>query len=286
MPAASPAQDVGAPSAHRTTLDFATGAFSSALTQSPSWPTIVQQRDFGSKLRARTRYAKTPQEEGAADPGAWALHVCGSIVGRAERGARPRSRCVASGHGREGQGPRQHPGAVAELPVSWGHRVDFVDSKTRSRMMSAVRAKDTQPELAIRRRLFARGFRYRLHGDDLPGTPDIVLPKYSAVIFVNGCFWHRHGCPHSQLPATRTEWWRHKLEGNKRRDQETVRELKSRGWRVLTVWECSFRTAGAEQERVLDRIADRAAKFLRSGRSRLEIPGNRRRGNRTGRKRR
>lgn len=153
-------------------------------------------------------------------------------------------------------------------------------------MMSAVRAKDTGPELAIRRRLFARGFRYRLHDDDLPGTPDIVLPKHSAVVFVNGCFWHYHGCRHSQLPATRTDWWRDKLQTNRRRDQDAVRQLVSRGWRVLTVWECSFRTAGTERERVLDKIADRAAKFLRSGRSRLAIPGSPRRRNPEGREKR
>ncbi len=150
--------------------------------------------------------------------------------------------------------------------------MDLMDQKTRSRMMSSVKVKDTRLETAVRSRLFARGFRYRLHRGDLPGTPDMVLPKYSAAVFINGCFWHYHGCRHGQVPRTRSSWWRKKLKANRRRDQDAVRELLSRGWRVLTVWECSFRKSSIERDRALDDVTDRAAEFLRSNALRLEIP--------------
>ena len=149
---------------------------------------------------------------------------------------------------------------------------DIVDKDTRSRMMSSVRARNTKPELEIRRRLFAMGFRYRLHRKDLPGTPDMVFPKYSAVIFVHGCFWHQHGCYRSKLPETRRAWWRAKLEGNRKRDCEVLSSLKKLGWRILAIWECGFRKSKTNRAEALDRIAERAGNFLKSEQTLLEIP--------------
>lgn len=149
---------------------------------------------------------------------------------------------------------------------------DTVDRQTRSRMMSAVRAKNTRLEIQIRRRLFAQGFRYRLHARDLPGTPDMVFPKYRAVLFVHGCFWHYHGCHLSTLPNTRRLWWKKKLEGNRKRDSEAVSELKYLGWRILVIWECGFRKPKTDRVEALNRIAERAGSFLKSERKLLEIP--------------
>jgi len=149
---------------------------------------------------------------------------------------------------------------------------DTVNKETRSRMMSSVRAKDTKLELEVRRRLFAMGFRYRLHGKDLSGTPDMVFPKYQAVAFVNGCFWHYHGCHLSSIPRTRRSWWKKKLEDNARRDSEAVSELRNLGWRILIIWECGFRKPKTKRAEALDAIAARAAGFLKSKRRLLEIP--------------
>jgi DNA mismatch endonuclease (patch repair protein) len=150
---------------------------------------------------------------------------------------------------------------------------DIVDKQTRSKMMSAVRAKNTKIETEIRLRLFARGFRYRLHVRDLPGTPDIVLPKYETVIFVHGCFWHYHGCSRSTIPDSRRNWWRKKLEDNRTRDAKALAELRRNGWRVVVIWECSVRRPGIDRKKALDRVCLRAVKFLRSKRSSLEISG-------------
>jgi DNA mismatch endonuclease, patch repair protein len=110
-------------------------------------------------------------------------------------------------------------------------------------MMSGIGAKDTKPELALRRALHARGFRYRLHDKRLPGKPDIVLPRYKAVIFVHGCFWHRHpNCRYATTPATRPEFWAKKFRGNVERDKRNQVALTDLGWRVAVVWECDLRT--------------------------------------------
>ena len=106
--------------------------------------------------------------------------------------------------------------------------------------MAAIRGKDTKPELLIRRGLHAKGFRYRLQGRGLPGRPDLVLPKHHAVIFVHGCFWHRHDCPLFRWPQTRQEFWREKIDGNARRDANAIGLLLDTGWRVGIVWECAF----------------------------------------------
>ena len=107
--------------------------------------------------------------------------------------------------------------------------------------MSRVRAKNTRPELAVRRLLHNAGFRYRLHRLDLPGRPDVALPRYRAAVFVHGCFWHGHDCSLFRVPATRTEFWSAKIEANRRRDASVVTALAEAGWRSLWVWECALR---------------------------------------------
>lgn len=123
---------------------------------------------------------------------------------------------------------------------------DIVSTAKRSQMMSGIKAKDSQPEMLVRRLLFSAGYRFRLHRRDLPGTPDIVLPRRKIAIFVHGCFWHMHAqCKYAKLPSTRSEFWQKKLVGNVNRDQQAIDALVSSGWRVLTVWECSTRNAAA-----------------------------------------
>jgi DNA mismatch endonuclease (patch repair protein) len=111
-------------------------------------------------------------------------------------------------------------------------------------MMAGIRGKDTKPELAVRRALHARGFRYRLHAKNLPGRPDVVLSRYRAAIFVHGCFWHGHDCPMFRLPGTRTDYWRDKIRRNRERDHEVSAALEAMSWRRLTVWECALRGPG------------------------------------------
>ncbi len=118
---------------------------------------------------------------------------------------------------------------------------DIVDARTRSRMMSGIGSKDTKPELIIRKGLYKKGFRYRLHSSKFPGKPDIVLRKYNALILVNGCFWHGHSCHLFKLPSTRKEFWRNKIDQNRERDEKNIREYRELGWRVLVVWECSLK---------------------------------------------
>jgi len=133
---------------------------------------------------------------------------------------------------------------------------DVVDSKTRSRMMSGIKGKNTKPEIHVRSLLHRHGFRFRIHVDSLPGKPDIVLKRYRAVIFVHGCFWHAHHCHLFKLPSTRTEFWQTKIEGNKTRDTVTVKALKDSGWRVLTIWECSLKgRARLEESTLVEKIS-------------------------------
>jgi DNA mismatch endonuclease (patch repair protein) len=120
---------------------------------------------------------------------------------------------------------------------------DVHSKETRSYNMSRIRSKNTQPEMLVRRFLFAHGFRYRLHDKKLPGKPDIVLPKYKTVIFVNGCFWHGHeGCKYFVLPKTREEWWREKITGTMERDRILKNELTALGWKVVLIWECQLKS--------------------------------------------
>jgi len=121
--------------------------------------------------------------------------------------------------------------------------------------MAAIRGKDTGPEMIVRRLLSAMGYRYRLHGRALPGKPDLVFASRRAVVFVHGCFWHRHACRFGRvMPRTRRAFWRAKLEGNAHRDKRTRARLRRMGWRVLVVWECQLRD--------VDRLASRFRVFL------------------------
>jgi DNA mismatch endonuclease (patch repair protein) len=113
-------------------------------------------------------------------------------------------------------------------------------------MMSGIRARDTQPEMQLRKALHARGLRYRLHDTRLPGKPDLVFPKWRAVVFVHGCFWHGHGCRLFKWPATRAEWWRAKIGTNMARDVRNQDALTAMGWRALVVWECDLRGSVSE----------------------------------------
>lgn len=142
---------------------------------------------------------------------------------------------------------------------------DIVDRRTRSRMMAGIRSKNTKPELIIRRALFARGFRYRLHGKKLPGKPDLVLSKYRAVVLINGCFWHGHGCHLFKWPATRKTFWKDKINGNRKRDRAVRAGLIKAGWRICTIWECAIK---GRSDREIDRVVMRCARWLR-GKQRL-----------------
>ncbi|PBK47460.1 very short patch repair endonuclease [Pseudomonas syringae pv. actinidiae] len=120
--------------------------------------------------------------------------------------------------------------------------MDIVDSATRSRMMSGIRGKNTRPELLVRKFLHAHGFRFRLHRKDLPGNPDIVLPKLKTCIFVHGCFWHRHpGCRYATMPTTRPEFWTEKFSKNVARDAKSILALRQLGWRTIIIWECKLK---------------------------------------------
>ena len=115
--------------------------------------------------------------------------------------------------------------------------------------MARVKSKDTAPELVVRRALHAAGLRYRLHRADLPGKPDVVLPRHSAAVFVHGCYWHSHpGCPRARVPTTRRDYWVPKLAGNAARDRVSVAALEGLGWRVHVVWECELRNPGRVAE--------------------------------------
>lgn len=145
---------------------------------------------------------------------------------------------------------------------------DVVDAETRSRMMSGIRGKDTAPEVQLRRALHALGFRFRIHARELPGRPDIVLPRWNAVILVHGCFWHRHeGCRFTTTPATRPDFWATKFRSNVERDTRHLRELRALGWRTAVVWECALRPKGAPE--AIGRIV---ADWLRSGSDHLDVP--------------
>jgi DNA mismatch endonuclease, patch repair protein len=118
--------------------------------------------------------------------------------------------------------------------------VDKISPEVRSWVMSRIKGKNTKPEITIRKLLHSLGFRFRLHVENLPGMPDIVLPKYKAVVMINGCFWHGHNCSVSNRPKTRPEFWSNKIEKNKDRDNRNRADLLNLGWRVITIWECAI----------------------------------------------
>jgi DNA mismatch endonuclease (patch repair protein) len=140
-------------------------------------------------------------------------------------------------------------------------------------MMAGIRAATTKPEMRIRRGLHARGFRFRLHDRKLPGRPDLILPKYSAVIFVHGCFWHQHECELFKWPQTRREFWRDKIEGNARRDALAEARLRASGWRILKIWECALKGPSRLDPQEL---IERAATWLCSNDAEGEIRGDER----------
>ena len=151
---------------------------------------------------------------------------------------------------------------------------DIVNQATRSRMMAGIRGKDTKPELAVRRYLHRAGLRYRIHVKDLPGRPDVVLPKFRAVVFVHGCFWHQHrGCPLAAMPASNTSFWRDKLEGNRERDLRNSESLRRAGYRVFLVWECEINAGRLERlvheivrPNVSERIVENFGDLIRAAR--------------------
>lgn len=119
---------------------------------------------------------------------------------------------------------------------------DVHDKITRSYNMSQIKGKDTKPEMMVRKYIFSKGFRYRLHDKRLPGKPDIVLPKMKVAVFIHGCFWHGHtNCRYFVLPKTRTEWWLKKIERNKQLDSENLLKLKDAAWKVFTIFECKLK---------------------------------------------
>ena len=136
--------------------------------------------------------------------------------------------------------------------------------------MARIRGRNTKPEMVLRRALHERGLRYRLHVSKLPGKPDLVFPRRQAVVFIHGCFWHGHDCELFRLPATRPDFWKEKLTGNRVRDDGVLASLRSMGWRTLVVWECSMR---GTRRRSIDEIADAIADWLRGDVGEGEIRG-------------
>jgi DNA mismatch endonuclease (patch repair protein) len=133
---------------------------------------------------------------------------------------------------------------------------DTFTKSERSRIMAAVKAKDTTPEMIVRRLVHAMGYRYRLHVQSLPGNPDLVFPRLRKVLFVSGCFWHMHTCGRCRIPSARRDYWVRKLERNAARDKRVQRALRRAGWQVLVIWECQTVTAK------LKRLQIRLGKFL------------------------
>ena len=126
-------------------------------------------------------------------------------------------------------------------------------SEQRSRNMSAIKSKNTKPEIAVRKVLHSMGYRFRLHSKDLPGSPDIVLPKYKTVIFVHGCFWHRHkNCKYATTPKTREEFWNNKFKSNIERDLEIHEKIKNLNWRSVVIWECETKNMKNLRDKIID----------------------------------
>jgi DNA mismatch endonuclease (patch repair protein) len=146
---------------------------------------------------------------------------------------------------------------------------DTVDEATRSRIMASVKAKNTRPELALRKALHALGFRFRLHRKGLPGTPDLVLAKYRAAVFVHGCYWHRHeGCRYASVPITRADFWNEKFRTNIERDRKALAALQGTGWRTAIIWECALKNDSATS------VGKRLADWLASPSPLLTIPSS------------
>lgn len=147
---------------------------------------------------------------------------------------------------------------------------DTVSPEVRSRMMAGIRGRDTKPELMLRKGLHAGGFRYRLHAKDLPGKPDMVFPRYRAVLFAHGCFWHGHDCHLFRWPSSRQDWWREKITRNRAVDARSEAALAEAGWRLGVVWECALK--GRTRLPFLD-VLEACMAWLRSQEPRLELRG-------------
>jgi DNA mismatch endonuclease (patch repair protein) len=137
--------------------------------------------------------------------------------------------------------------------------VDRLTLSDRSRLMSRVSGKDTKPEIAVRQALHRAGFRFRLHRKDLPGTPDIVLPRYGIVVQIHGCFWHGHDCKRGRLPDSNSEFWRAKILRNRQRDEANEQALRERGWSVLSLWQCELKLGLSELLERLESAKNRLA---------------------------
>lgn len=151
--------------------------------------------------------------------------------------------------------------------------VDVVPAHVRSKMMAGIRGKNTKPELILRKALFSRGFRYRLHDVRLPGKPDLVFPSRRSVIFVNGCFWHGHTCSLFKWPSSNADFWRRKIERNAELDRKWREDLSRSHWRVLYVWECSLK---GRHKIPFSALVDRVERWLDRGPRYLEIRGSER----------
>lgn len=148
---------------------------------------------------------------------------------------------------------------------------DIVTPDARSRMMSGIRGTDTIPELMLRKGLHALGFRYKLHDRNLPGKPDLVFPKYNAVLFANGCFWHAHDCHLFKWPKSREDFWRKKIGGNRERDKKIAAQLREKEWRILRVWECALKG----RTRIdLGSVLELSALWLRGNEQEMDIRGH------------
>ena len=138
---------------------------------------------------------------------------------------------------------------------------DVLTPEQRSFVMSRIRSKDTKPEMLLRRGLHERGLRCRLHRADLPGKPDLVFPKYNAVVFVHGCFWHGHGCSLFKWPQTRSGFWKTKITHNIERDRKVRSEVRAAGWRMIVVWECALK---GKYRRLLQDVLNDVENFVRN----------------------
>lgn len=148
--------------------------------------------------------------------------------------------------------------------------MDVLTPEQRRYNMSRIRGRDTKPELLLRHGLHAAGFRFRLHAPDLPGRPDLVFPRYHAIILVHGCFWHGHDCSLFKLPRTRADFWLGKITANRERDQRAAAGLAKAGWRILTVWECCLK---GPARLPLEEVISRCAAFIRGSERKSDLRG-------------
>ncbi|GAA5521510.1 DNA mismatch endonuclease Vsr [Aliifodinibius salicampi] len=148
---------------------------------------------------------------------------------------------------------------------------DTHSTEVRSKNMAAIQSKDTKPEIMIRRALHSEGIRYGLHNKKLPGTPDLHFRKYNAVLFVNGCFWHKHDCPLFNMPQSNIDYWKNKFKRNQNRDRQKINELKDAGKRISIIWECALK---GKHSLPLENVTEKMIIWLNSGKRFVEIEGN------------